>query len=239
RSKRNEKTRADSEMRAVEAKFDDAQTQIDELKAQLAAETRNRELAERDAQNFSSQLKDARQENGQLREELTRVKIENENTKTRLAALEADNQTIKQSADRDAKIAKLNSEQPALIANLKRFGTVIRNERGIVLTLPETLFTGIRLSDFAPTADTKLAGLADILVNNPDYNAVIESHTDNKGVPDELQTLTQLRAQAIAERITSLGVASTRIQATGLGATAPIAPNTTNLTRAKNRRVQI
>jgi outer membrane protein OmpA-like peptidoglycan-associated protein len=239
RSKRNEKTRADSEMRAVEAKFDDAQTQIDELKAQLAAETRNRELAERDAQNFSSQLKDARQENGQLREELTRVKIENENTKTRLAALEADNQTIKQSADRDAKIAKLTSEQPALIANLKRFGTVIRNERGIVLTLPETLFTGIRLSDFAPTADTKLAGLADILVNNPDYNAVIESHTDNKGVAEELQTLTQLRAQAIAERITSLGVPSTRIHATGLGATAPIAPNTTNATRAKNRRVQI
>jgi outer membrane protein OmpA-like peptidoglycan-associated protein len=239
REKRNERTRTDAEIRQAEDRFDEAQNQIAELKAALASETRNRELAERDAINYSNQLKDLRKENGDLREELARLKVDNEATKSRLASLEGENQNIKQQAERDAKIAKLNSEQPALIANLKRFGTVTRNERGIVLTLPENLFSGIRLADFGPSADAKLTGIADILVNNPDYGVVIESHTDNKGTPEELQTLTQQRAQAIADRITALGVAATRMQATGMGATLPMAPNTTNATRAKNRRVQL
>jgi OOP family OmpA-OmpF porin len=84
-----------------------------------------------------------------------------------------------------------------------------------------------------------LTTLSDILTSNPDYSVVIESHTDNKGTPEELQSLTEQRAQAIASRLTSLGVADGRVKATGMGATLPVAPNTTNASRARNRRVQI
>ena len=78
-----------------------------------------------------------------------------------------------------------------------------------------------------------------LLANNPDYKFVIEAHTDNKGTPDEVKTLTQERAQAIADRLMSLGVEQSRIEAKGLGATLPIAPNTTNINRAKNRRIDV
>jgi len=54
-----------------------------------------------------------------------------------------------------------------------------------------------------------------------------------------LQALTQQRAQAIADRVSSLGVPAGRMQATGMGAALPVAPNTTAVSRAKNRRVQI
>lgn len=57
RDKRNEQTRTDAEMRAAENKYTDAQEQIADLKSELAREIRNRELAERDAMNYSGQLK--------------------------------------------------------------------------------------------------------------------------------------------------------------------------------------
>jgi Outer membrane protein and related peptidoglycan-associated (lipo)proteins len=68
---------------------------------------------------------------------------------------------------------------------------------------------------------------------------VIESHTDSGGAPDELQALTNDRAQAIVSRITSLNVSADRVKASGMGATLPVAPNTTAANKAKNRRVQI
>jgi outer membrane protein OmpA-like peptidoglycan-associated protein len=239
RDKRNDQIRNDAAIRKAEDKYTDAQNQIDELKTQLADETRNRELAERDVQNYSDQVKQLRKENTDLRDELARTRSDAENTKSRLATLEGENQTIKQQRDRDAKVAQISASEPALMANLKRFGTVTKNERGIILTLPETFWAGTRSSGFAPNADAKMTSLADIFVNNPDYNIVIESHTDNSGTPEALESLTQQRAQAIADRISSIGVPTNRMQAKGVGASLPVAPNTTAANRAKNRRVQI
>ena len=70
REKRNEKQRSDAETRQAEEKYTDAQNQITDLKAELAREMRNRELAEREAQTYSNQVRDLRDENGRLRRSL-------------------------------------------------------------------------------------------------------------------------------------------------------------------------
>jgi outer membrane protein OmpA-like peptidoglycan-associated protein len=54
-----------------------------------------------------------------------------------------------------------------------------------------------------------------------------------------LQVLTQERSQAIADRLMNFGISETRFEVKGLGSSLPIAPNTTNLNRAKNRRTDI
>jgi outer membrane protein OmpA-like peptidoglycan-associated protein len=239
REKRNEQTRVDAEIRDAEDKYVQAQNQITELRAELASEIRNRELAERDVLNYTNQVKELREENGKLRDELARVRLDAENTRARLATLEAENQNMRQQADRSTRLAGLSAAEPGLIAGLKRFGTVVRNERGIVLTLPENLWAGIRVNDLSPTAEARITGLSEILANNPDYNVVIESHTDARGTPEELQQLTQSRAQTLADRLGGLGVASARIKAEGLGASSPVAPNTTNANRARNRRIHV
>ncbi len=84
-----------------------------------------------------------------------------------------------------------------------------------------------------------MTSLAQILAGNPDYKISIEAHTDNKGTPEELQNLTQARAQAVADKIISLGSSQDRIEAKGMGASLPIVANTTVANRAKNRRVEI
>jgi outer membrane protein OmpA-like peptidoglycan-associated protein len=239
REKRNEQTRTDAEIRAAEDKYVDAQNQIQQLKTELAAETRQRELAERDAINYSGQLKDLRDENGRLRDELARVRAEADTTKNRLATLEGENQSIKAEQERQERLNRIKAGEAELVASLKRVGTVGRNERGIVVTLPETFWAGARSTTFAPNADARMTALADLINSNPDYSVVIESHTDASGTPDELQALTNDRAQAIVARVTSLNVEAARLKASGLGASLPIAPNTTAANRARNRRVQI
>ena len=239
RDKRNEQARTDAEIRQAENRFSSAQAEITELKRQLADETRARELAERDVANMSDQVRDLKAENGRLREDLGRTKVEADNAKARVeqierAAREADDQRA-----RDAKMQSLQANESSLIASLKRFGTVAKTDRGIVLTLAETYWSGTRAATFAPIANPRLTTLGELLASNPDYKVQIESHTDATGDPTELESLTTQRSRAIAERLSQLGVADSRIEPRGLGASLPIPPNTTNAQKAKNRRVQM
>ncbi len=239
REKRNEQSRADSETRAAEKKYQDALDEIADLKNQLSAETRSKELAERDGINYSQQIKDLRAENGRLREELGRTRVEADNAKAKIESMENAQRASAEQADREQRMNAMTTAEPALMKSLRRFGTVSKNERGIVLTIPENFWSSIRSTSFAPAADVKLNGIGQLLNDNTDYRVVIESHTDNKGTEDELVNLTQQRSQAMKDRLTGFGVAVGRIEAKGLAASIPVAPNTTNLNRAKNRRVQV
>lgn len=239
REKRNEKSRADAETRAAENKYQDALDEIANLKAQLAAETRSRELVERDGVNYTQQIKELRQENGRLREELGRTRVEADNAKAKIETLENAQRSAEEQRARDERLNALQAGQASLIQSLRSLGTVAKNDRGIVVTLPETFWSSIRSTSFAPAADSKLSSLAQILAENADYRVVIESHTDNRGTDEELMGLTQQRSQAIGDRLTGFGVAGNRIEAKGFAATIPVAPNTTNANRAKNRRVQL
>ncbi|MEO7539802.1 MAG: OmpA family protein, partial [Pyrinomonadaceae bacterium] len=239
REKRNERTRTDAEIRAAESRYTDAQGQIDDIKAELAREVRNRELAERDAMNYSNQLREMREENGKLREDLVRVRLDAETDNAKLAAIENEQRAAQEQRDNETKAVQAKASEAALINSLKAFGTVVKNEREIVLTLPENLWTGIRSSDLATKAEGKLTTLGELLAANPDYRITVESHTDNSGSLELIQTLTDRRSYAVADKFTTIGVEEGRIVAKGFGASVPVAPNTTNLNRAKNRRMQI
>jgi outer membrane protein OmpA-like peptidoglycan-associated protein len=239
REKRNAQTRQDAEIRESENKVLDIQNEMSELRAELARETRNRELAERDAINFSNQVKELRSEVGRLREELGQIKNDAEKAKVQLARFEGEKQAEERRREESDRLARFQTNEANLLQSLKKFGAVERTDRGIVLTLPENYFSAIRAGTFAPTAEPKLTALGEILANNGDYKITVESHTDNKGTPAELETLTQTRAQAITDKMMTLGVTQSRIEAKGFGAALPVAPNTTNINRGKNRRVQV
>lgn len=239
REKRNIEQRNAAEMQQAEDKYQQALNEIADLKAQLSGETRNRELSERDVSNYINQVKELRAENARLNEELGRARTEANNAKAQLSAMEQEKKIAEDQQAREARLSNLAANEGTLMASLKRYGIVAKSERGIVLTLPETFWTAPRSSVFAAAAVSKMAGLGELLANNPDYRIVVESHTDDRGTPEELNTLTTQRAQAIAERFGAFGIANGRVETKGLGATIPIAANTTAVNRAKNRRVQI
>lgn len=239
REKRNERTRQDADIRESEERVSAAQTELAEVRAELARETRNRELAERDALNYSNQVKELRAELGRIREELGRSKVDAETVRARLSDIENRQQEIDRQQEAANRAAQVQANSGILMQSLKRFGTVTQTDRGIVLTLPESFWASIRTSNFAATSEAKLTTLGEILANNADYKIAIESHTDNKGTPEELQTLTQERADNLMNKLSSLGVTNSRVESKGYGASLPVAANTTNANRAKNRRVQI
>lgn len=239
REKRNEKARADAETRQAENRFTDAQNEIAELKRQLQDETRQRELAERDVTTYAAQIKDLRAENGRLREDFGRARTEADAMKSRLDTIESEKRAADEAREREQRMTSLTAGQTAFMQSLRKFGAVSKSERGIILTLPETYWAEARSSNFAPASDAKISSLGELLANNPDYKLVIESHTDDRGTPDELSALTEQRAKLIADRLTGFGVTNTRIEVKGMGATLPVAPNTTNANRARNRRVNV
>ena len=68
---------------------------------------------------------------------------------------------------------------------------------------------------------------------------VITGYTDNVGGTDFNSTLSLQRAEAVRDYLISLGADPKKFQVIGAGETKPIADNSTEEGRAKNRRVEV
>jgi len=66
----------------------------------------------------------------------------------------------------------------------------------------------------------------------------INGHTDSVGTNTYNFNLSRKRALSIANFLVNQGVARSRMQTYGFGSTKPIAPDSTETGRAKNRRVE-
>jgi OmpA-OmpF porin, OOP family len=90
-----------------------------------------------------------------------------------------------------------------------------------------------------PDSEDTLKQVAALLQQNPDLKLRVEGHTDNQGSAVANQALSERRAQAVVAWLTSHGVAANRLKAQGFGETKPVAENSTDEGRAKNRRVEL
>ncbi|AFR36625.1 OmpA family protein [Riemerella anatipestifer] len=116
---------------------------------------------------------------------------------------------------------------------------VERVNEGIKITLNEnTVNFGFDSANLTSVAKTNLDKLAQVLKNNPDTNINVYGHTDSRGADDYNLRLSERRANAVVSYLSSLGIASNRMIAKGVGEAEPIASNDTDEGRAKNRRVE-
>jgi OmpA-OmpF porin, OOP family len=87
------------------------------------------------------------------------------------------------------------------------------------------------------SSDALLNRLADLVKGCPG-TVRVEGHTDNTGAASYNQSLSEARAKAVTTALESRGVSAERLVAVGLGQTQPIAENTSNAGRARNRRIE-
>jgi outer membrane protein OmpA-like peptidoglycan-associated protein len=88
-------------------------------------------------------------------------------------------------------------------------------------------------------SDAILGAVARALLEHPEIESVeIHGHTDDTGTPELNQQLSQERARAVQAFLVSRGVSPGRLRALGFGQSRPIAENTSEAGRAKNRRVE-
>jgi len=90
-----------------------------------------------------------------------------------------------------------------------------------------------------PESEKVLAQVATLLKSQPDWKMKIEGHTDSTGTNTGNQTLSQQRAAAVVAWLVKGGIAPSRLTAVGMGDTKPIADNSTDAGRARNRRVEL
>jgi len=90
-----------------------------------------------------------------------------------------------------------------------------------------------------PQSQEQLKNVAAILTAYPKARARIAGYTDDTGDAASNLTLSEARANTVMRELTRLGVDPARLEARGYGQEHPVAENTTEEGRQKNRRISL
>jgi OmpA-OmpF porin, OOP family len=90
-----------------------------------------------------------------------------------------------------------------------------------------------------PDAQPLLDEINKLLNADPALKLSIEGHTDNSGTAAHNQELSTARARSVLGALVGLGIDPSRLQSRGYGQGQPVADNSSEAGRAKNRRVEL
>ena len=107
---------------------------------------------------------------------------------------------------------------------------------GKIVTYAITFETG--KADLKPESMVEILRIAKLMQENSGIEFEVQGHCDNTGSDKVNDPLSQKRAEAIVTALVEQGIAESRLTAVGKGSHAPIASNSTDEGRARNRRVE-
>lgn len=116
---------------------------------------------------------------------------------------------------------------------------VIRQGDELLLRMPSGITFAFNRYDIQPQFQATLNEVAQTLNAYPSTMIDVLGHTDSVGSDAYNQTLSEQRAQSVANYLAARGVNRARIATRGYGETMPIADNMTEAGRSANRRVEI
>jgi outer membrane protein OmpA-like peptidoglycan-associated protein len=103
----------------------------------------------------------------------------------------------------------------------------------------EDVFFETGKSNLKPSSHKTLNDLAEVLKLKKTMVIEIQGHTDNVGSEPDNMRLSQERAEAVKKYLVSKAIDIKRITAKGYGPTRPVADNSTDEGKAKNRRTSL
>jgi outer membrane protein OmpA-like peptidoglycan-associated protein len=112
-------------------------------------------------------------------------------------------------------------------------------ENEIAVQLTNDILFDFNSAALRPESRQTLRDLASNFQRYPDETISVEGHTDNVGLIDYNQNLSERRAYSVKDYLVTEGVPSARVTAVGYGETRPKASNDTPEGRQLNRRVEI
>jgi len=118
--------------------------------------------------------------------------------------------------------------------------TVVQTaDNQLKLEVPSDLSFDTGRADIKPNMRPILDQFANGLASQPNTEVRVVGHTDSTGSDDLNNRLSLDRAQATKNYLVSRGVAASQIQVAGRGEHEPVADNSSDAGRARNRRVEI
>lgn len=94
-------------------------------------------------------------------------------------------------------------------------------------------------ANILPASKPQLEQVVTLLNENTGLHLSINGHTDNTGDAQHNLQLSQRRAAAVRDFIITAGIDEKRLESRGFGDTQPIADNTSEEGKARNRRVEL
>ena len=107
------------------------------------------------------------------------------------------------------------------------------------VTFDSGILFGFNQSDLSEEAKQSLSHLVKGIADRPDSKIRVYGHTDIVGSAEANQAVSTKRAKEVARYLEEKGIDASRIEATGMSFNQPVADNSTEAGRAKNRRVEI
>jgi len=103
----------------------------------------------------------------------------------------------------------------------------------------KNVFFDVNKAELKPESMIELDKVVQLLKENPTIKIEIDGHTDNVGKPADNLTLSNNRAKAVINYFLYKGITADRLSSKGFGETKPVADNTSEQGRAKNRRTEL
>jgi outer membrane protein OmpA-like peptidoglycan-associated protein len=212
----------------------------EELAAQQESERQKVLLAQQNEADAKARAEEEalnRQKAEEDRREAERARADAE--AARAAAVAAQQAATAQAAQTVAAAERDKEEtRQRLLGQLNQVLQTRESARGLIVDMPDVLFDTGQYT-LKPGARERLAKVAGILLAYPGLRVQVEGHTDSVGGDEYNQTLSENRAAAVRDYLTSQGVSRDSISSQGFGKTQPVASNDTASGRQQNRRVDL
>jgi len=239
------------EFAALEAKQKETQDLLNSATVKLNACLADKSAAQARVETLTDQLANLKETNKDL--------IESTKEMTMLTTKGAENleKSLESLKEKDLKISRLqdaltkkDSVTLALVSSLKKEVGLddddieINVEKSVVyISLSDKMLFSTGSYNITNKAKDVLAKVATVINGKPDFEAIVEGHTDNvpyqKGVLQDNWDLSVKRATAIVRALEEQGVSPSRLIASGRSSYVPLVPNDTPENRATNRRTKI
>lgn len=114
-----------------------------------------------------------------------------------------------------------------------------RQQESINVAMASDLLFATGSAQLFPGGREKLRQFAGVLARYPRSTVEVVGHTDSRGSEATNMDLSKRRAQSVVDELVAGGVSAARITSRGMGASQPVADNSTAEGRGQNRRVEI
>uniref|UniRef100_UPI00404B1C21 OmpA family protein n=1 Tax=Flavobacterium sp. TaxID=239 RepID=UPI00404B1C21 len=253
-----EKTQLDSDLKALQAAFDQMKSEKDKLESDYKSASEKLKNLEQSYAALEKNSDDALQANMKKNRELLAQLEAKEKAlaaeQARLNKLQADlqdrskriDELERMIANKEAGMNKLRETLSKALYNFEGKGLTVEQKNGkVYVSMENKLLFGSGSWAVGTEGRKAVVEVGKVLADNPEISVLIEGHTDNVPYNGSGQIvnnwdLSTKRATAIVNILAeNSGINKQNLTAAGRGEFAPLASNDTADGKAKNRRIEI
>ncbi len=226
---------ANSELNTTLASFGEIDGKFKECESKLGDSSAKIDLLKKSNEELNSTVSSVKEE---LNGKLTACETKSKEAETKEKALQEKLDAALKEVEQMKAQAQALAQEKAQAQALEQQEAQAQEELKRALELNKVEFK-YGSSMLLGNSATVLDHVADIILQHPEFSYEIQGHTDAHGNEDYNVKLSTMRAEAVKKYLVEKGVGEDILTAKGFGSSMPIADNSTNEGRLKNRRVVI